>query len=489
MDNITYKVSVYDKIEVYKGKKVTTYYVRWRVDKGEFKEPFRHSGQAKSFHSKLVTAAKEGEAFSIGTGRPVSWGRQENATSWYDFCVTYVDMKWKHSAAKRRATIAWALVTVMPPMIATTKGAPDPKAMRQALRQWGFNTGRRAECPEDAAAILRWLSRNTKPVSALSDPDVMRSVLDTAGTLLTGRPASAWTAQGNRAILANALAYAVERKLLGSNPVKTVNWKPPKAAQEIDRRCVVNPAQARRLLAAVGKQSPSGPRLAAFFAIAYYAGLRPEEIVSLRKEDITLPPPVWNDDTDNWEEPPDNWGELRFCSAAPEAGAEWTDDGARREHRHLKSRPVGEWRRVPVAPPLTRILRAHLREFGTGPGGRVFTGVQGGELASITYRRVWDKARLAALTPAEYASPLGKRVYDLRHACVSTWLNGGIPPAQVAEWAGHSVAVLLKIYAKCIDGQDHINRRRIEDALGDPGEHQDDGPPAGGPQNDPEGRG
>ena len=60
-------------------------------------------------------------------------------------------------------------------------------------------------------------------------------------------------------------------------------------------------------------------------------------------------------------------------------------------------------------------------------------------------------------------------MYDLRHACVSTWLNGGIPPAQVAEWAGHSVAILLKIYAKCVDGQDDIARRRIEEALGDPG--------------------
>jgi hypothetical protein len=45
-------------------------------------------------------------------------------------------MKWKHSAAKRRATIAWALVTVMPPMIAPSKGQPDGKAMRAALRQW-----------------------------------------------------------------------------------------------------------------------------------------------------------------------------------------------------------------------------------------------------------------------------------------------------------------------------------------------------------------
>jgi hypothetical protein len=32
------------------------------------------------------------------------------------------------------------------------------------------------------------------------------------------------------------------------------------------------------------------------------------------------------------------------------------------------------------------------------------------------------------------------------------------------------VAILLKIYAKCLDGQDDIARRRIEEALGDPGE-------------------
>jgi len=231
-----------------------------------------------------------------------------------------------------------------------------------------------------------------------------------------------------------------------------------------------NHAQARRLLSAVRQQIPSGPRLVAFFAIIYYAALRPEEAVSLRKDNITLPPLVRNDATGKWEEPADNWGELRFCSAATEIGAEWTDDDTRREHRSLKSRAVGEWRRVPIAPPLTRILRSHLDEFGAGPDGRVFSGIHRGELASITYRRVWGKARCSALAPAEYASPLARRVYDLRHACVSTWLNGGVPPAQVAEWAGHSVAVLLKVYAKCIDGQDQIAKRRIEDALRETGD-------------------
>jgi hypothetical protein len=55
--------------------------------------------------------------------------------------------------------------------------------------------------------------------------------------------------------------------------------------------------------------------------------------------------------------------------------------------------------------------------------------------------------------------------YDLRHAAVSTWLNAGVPPTQVAEWAGHSVAVLLQIYAKCLVGQEELARKRIEATL------------------------
>jgi integrase len=64
------------------------------------------------------------------------------------------------------------------------------------------------------------------------------------------------------------------------------------------------------------------------------------------------------------------------------------------------------------------------------------------------------------------AGPLAATPYSLRHACVSTWLNGGVPAPQVAEWAGHSVEVLLKVYAKCLDGQDAVARQRVMRALG-----------------------
>ena len=64
------------------------------------------------------------------------------------------------------------------------------------------------------------------------------------------------------------------------------------------------------------------------------------------------------------------------------------------------------------------------------------------------------------------ASPLARPPYDLRHAAVSTWLNGGVPSTDVADWAGHSVEILHKIYAKCVDGGSGATPRRVEAALG-----------------------
>ena len=82
----------------------------------------------------------------------------------------------------------------------------------------------------------------------------------------------------------------------------------------------------------------------------------------------------------------------------------------------------------------------------------------------MVYGRTWEKARQAALTPAEEASPLAERPYDLRHARLSTWLNAGVAPAQVAEWAGNSVPVLLRVYAKCLTDSEQTALRRLEQA-------------------------
>jgi hypothetical protein len=62
---------------------------------------------------------------------------------------------------------------------------------------------------------------------------------------------------------------------------------------------------------------------------------------------------------------------------------------------------------------------------------------------------------------------------------VSLWLNSGVPATEVARRAGHGVAVLLKVYVHCIDGQVDAANQRITDALGaldaepEPGDEED----------------
>ena len=161
---------------------------------------------------------------------------------------------------------------------------------------------------------------------------------------------------------------------------------------------------------------------------------------------------------------------LMLGESRPAAGKRWTDSGEVHDRRGLKHRGRKEVRPVPIPPVLVGALRDHLDRYGTGPDGRLFRSPGGGVVSSSTYFRVWEEARRYALPPTQVASPLAGRPYDLRHAAVSLWLNGGVPAPEVAERAGHSVDVLLKVYAKCIDGQREIVNRKIE-KLFSPGFH------------------
>lgn len=148
------------------------------------------------------------------------------------------------------------------------------------------------------------------------------------------------------------------------------------------------------------------------------------------------------------------WGEFLVHEAQPEVGSQWTDTGEVHEKRDLKGRGEGDTRLVPIHPSLVAILREMIKEYGLKSSGLLFPGEKGGMLAGSVFRRVWAKAREEILSDHEFKSPAGKRVYDLRHTCLTAWLNGGVPRAEVAEWAGNSVTVLL-----AIGGRDDSLRR------------------------------
>jgi hypothetical protein len=72
---------------------------------------------------------------------------------------------------------------------------------------------------------------------------------------------------------------------------------------------------------------------------------------------------------------------------------------------------------------------------------------------------------MSSKPPPPARRELAARPYDLRHAALTTCLNAGISPGEVAKRAGNSVEVLLRRYAGCLENQAESVNRRIEQAM------------------------
>ena len=136
--------------------------------------------------------------------------------------------------------------------------------------------------------------------------------------------------------------------------------------------------------------------MVAFFGCLYYAALRPEEAVDLRRDNLA-------------SLPVHGWGELILTNSEPRSGTWWTDSGSARQRRELKHRPRGETRPVPLHPELVALLSEHLKQFPPGLDGRIFTGPRGGIFNDRAYLLIFHKARAAAFSRAESASLLARR--------------------------------------------------------------------------------
>jgi integrase len=129
-------------------------------------------------------------------------------------------------------------------------------------------------------------------------------------------------------VLHSALEFAVEQCELSANLLGTVGWRPPKIADVLDRRVVVNPMQARELITAVSYVGAvdRGRHLMTFVAVLYFAGLRPSEAIGLTQSDCDLPD--------------EGWGHLTVTTRRPLTNRRWTDTGESHDVRGLKHRPA-----------------------------------------------------------------------------------------------------------------------------------------------------
>ncbi|WP_158821021.1 MULTISPECIES: tyrosine-type recombinase/integrase [unclassified Streptomyces] len=408
---------------------------------------------ADEIGSSLVRAIKEAAADDFGRVR----NERVLALSWYAFSLEYMEARWAQVAAKTRSETNDALCSITEAMLRRTRGRPDDELLRRALRNWAFVVPRPdvRKAPTEVRLALGWVARASRPLDDLLDPVVMRGVLQALRLKRDGTVAAAETQRRKRMTFVNAVGHAIELGQLRADPLANISWRITETVQQVDPRVVVNPVQARNLLCAVsyvgGYGRARGRRLVGLFAGMYYGGLRPAEAVA-----VTLP---------DCELPTEGWGSVVLHATRRSVGKKWTDSGRNHDLRGLKSRPPGGTRTVPLPHELVSLWRESVDTFGTADDGRLFFNEKGGIVGSTTYDRAWHEARELALSPGLVASPVAARPYDLQHSALSTWLNAGVDPTEVAERAGNSVEVLMTRYAKCLYGRQALANKRIDALL------------------------
>lgn len=465
MGVLTFDVRIY-KLQAWPGR-LRQFRVRWRVGGTDHSESYQFEAQADGRRAELMAALRLGEQFDTATGLPVGELRARNKVTWFEHAVEYAQVKWPRVSAKHRAGIADALATVTMALTMPSTRGHTPPGLRGALLSWAFRMTRGGdgawvprrdaeEPPADMAAGLAWIACHSLPLADAVRQENLRRALGAISRKLDGGDAAENTVRRKRMVFNNALVYAVACDRLKANPLPKVDWQPPLTDIEVDFRYVPGPRLARDLIAAVREQGPRGAHLEAFFGCLYYAAMRPAETAALTERDCLLPGP---------EAGPEAWGELILARSHPEAGSGWTDDGHPYDTRGLKRRARNATRSIPIPPDLVHLLRTHLDSYGTAPDGRLFHAVRGGRVSSTEYCRIWGAARRHTLPARDVETPFAPVPYCLRHAGISLWITVGIPPAEAARRAGHSLTVLYRIYAKPLRGHQHHANQLIAAAL------------------------
>jgi integrase len=433
------------------------YRLRWSVGgrRPPFSRSFIDSELADSFKGELKAAAARGERFDEVTGLPDSMLRRDRDITWYRHAQEYAAARWKGSAGNSRRSIVESLTCVTQVLVRDLRSAPEPDVLRLALRK-DFNQGRVTTLTADESEAIAWLKRASLPISALNDDEVVMEVLDALASRLDGTPAAPDYYARRLRVTRTCLTYAVRKKRLVKNPLIAANlpehWTPPKTDDAVDPRSVGSPQLVADMLTVASYIGAwQGMRFVAFFACMFYGLMRPAEVARLTKAGCYLPEK--------------GWGILTFGDSVPAPGKEWTNTGSVHEERGLKGRSRKSVRKVPIPPELVRVLREHIERFGVTTDGCLFRSAQGNAIQPSTWWQVWRKVRVLSLTPEQLATPLMRRPYDLRHAGITWRLNSGVPAAEVAKWAGHSVEVLTRIYAGCVAGLDEVWIARMNAGL------------------------
>jgi integrase len=404
--------------------------VRWRVDGRHRARAWRTKAEADHHRSQLLMALRSGERFDAATGEPKSWLRDAGAdVQVHNWVRRWLAEQWPEWQPRTRASALEALARFVP-LVRSVAAPPPPEGLRSYL----LDALRPDADVDPADPCERWLARWSLTLEAL-DRELLAGVERQLVIGLRGQPLSASVAGRYRKVARACIRRAVDLEVLGADP-----WPPAprgrsrrkalRRRRAVDARRLPGPEAMATSIAGIRSHQPASHMYEVMTAVAYYAGLRPSEVVMLRPRALDLPAR--------------GWGKIHVC----EADIGWDEPGEPKE---------GE-RSVPIPTTLVAALRAWVAEGCIDEDGLIFRTRNDTRPTPSNWARALKRGLAAAGCP-----PM--RVYDCRHAAATTWLRAGVPLGEVARRLGHSVETLVSTYVGALDGDEAVANKRIDAEL------------------------
>lgn len=404
--------------------------VRWSLDGRQRSRAFRTKVEADRYRSGLLVAQQSGERFDHETGEPVSWLPLPDQVQAHAWAKRWVAEQWPEWAPRTRASAIEALTRLLPLLVPPT-ASPAPVGVRAHLRAWLVPGGADADADGDVAV---WLGRWSLQLGQLNRA-VLANVDQALGVRDDGAPLAPSTASRLRKVSRACIRRAVDLEVLDADP-----WPPAprgraqrkagRARSAVSVRALPDPDTMRRAIDAIPNHQPASRTYQVMTAVAYYAGLRPSEVVMLRAKAIHLPSR--------------GWGRIDVV----EADVSFDEPG------EPKTGP----RSVPIPRPLVEMLKSWVTGGGFSGDDLLFRTRAGGRPTSSN----WSRSLRRALAKID-RPPM--RIYDCRHAAATTWLTAGVPLGEVAKRMGHSVETLVSTYVGALAGDEAVANARIDAVL------------------------
>jgi integrase len=403
--------------------------VRYTIDGRHRSKSFRTRIEADRYRGRLLQAVQDGGRFDASSGEPDSWQTPLADLGVHEWARRWVAEQWAEWQPRTRTSAVEALARFV--TIAVRGGATRPEELRVYLYT-ALAPGSEANWD---VALERWVGKHCLTLGEL-DRERVADIDRKLALKLDGGQMAANTANRIRTVARACIhsasaAGAVSAEVWPQRSKSRARRKVARTKRSVDIRTLPSPALMAAAIDAIVTQQPGSKTYRVMTAVAYYAGLRPSEVVMLRVRSVNLPT--------------NGWGRVDIT----EADISFDEPG------EPKTGP----RTVPIPPVLVRILREWIDDNElVGPDRLLFRTRNDTMPSGSNWARAWHRALETVGQPA-------LRVYDCRHAAATTWLRAGMPLGETARRLGHSVETLVSTYVGALDDEEHIANQRIDTYL------------------------